>query len=511
MPATLAALLAHPGLAIAPVTVPGGGEVVIRWAHGSDLADPSPFLSEGQLLLTTGLQFADDAGADEYLEYVTRLVGAGVVALGFGTEVVRDGTPPLLVEACAAVGVPLVEVPYRTPFIAVSRWVAEVESREARARVDWALATQGAVSLAALGQGGLPAAVAKAAERLHCDIAVFDADADVTISRSATGEAPRGRFSPAGPEVARLLRGARRARSELEVDGEHVSAQTLGGSGRLRGVLVFARAAPFDSTELSAMTTLAALAEVSLEHSQDLRISLRSLMVQLFALLKDGRVDSVRKAIAEIPAGLPDRSLVVVALRFDEVGARLRDSLERRAALPGSRLFVAESEGQLVLLASEEQATELRRFLGRVAAAESVRAGFSDVVGWDSLPAGLVQATRALDAAAPGIITDFAGLVASSFFGLLSSATVADVARGRLAPLLASDSGRLLLREAATWLRHNGQWDPAARELGMHRHSLRNRVARVERSLGLTLDRFEDRAELWALLASIDLAAAEAG
>ncbi|GAB3131967.1 hypothetical protein GCM10027057_03480 [Marisediminicola antarctica] len=29
-------------------------------------------------------------------------------------------------------------------------------------------------------------------------------------------------------------------------------------------------------------------------------------------------------------------------------------------------------------------------------------------------------------------------------------------------------------------------------------------------ALGLSLDRFEDRAELWALLASIDLAAAEA-
>ena len=510
MPATLSALLAHAGLAITPVTAIGDGEAVIRWAHGSDLADPSPFLSPGQLLLTTGLQFADDAGADDYLGYVTRVVAAGVVALGFGTEVVRDGTPPLLVEACATVGVPLVEVPYRTPFIAVSRWVAEVESREARARVDWALATQGAVSQAALGRGGLPAAVARAAERLGCDIAVFDADVEVTVSRSASGEAPPGRFASAGPEAARLLRGALRARTELELDGDHVSVQTLGGSGRLRGILVFARQSPFDSAELSAMTTLVALAEVSLEHSQDLRISLRSLMVQLFALLRDGRVDSVRKAIAEIPAGLPDRTLVVVALRLEEVGARLRDSLERRAALPASRLFVVESEGQLVLLAGAERSAELRRFLGQSVGGDPVRAGVSDPVGWDALGAGLVQATRALEASPPASITDFAGLVASSFLGLLSSASVAEMARGRLAPLLATDGGLLLLREAATWLRHNGQWDPAARELGMHRHSLRIRITRLERALDLTLDRFEDRAELWALLASIDLAAAGA-
>jgi purine catabolism regulator len=44
----------------------------------------------------------------------------------------------------------------------------------------------------------------------------------------------------------------------------------------------------------------------------------------------------------------------------------------------------------------------------------------------------------------------------------------------------------------------------------MHRRSLRTRIARVEQALGLTLDRFEDRTELWALLASIDLAAADA-
>lgn len=292
--------------------------------------------------------------------------------------------------------------------------------------------------------------------------------------------------------------------------GEHVSVQTLGGSGRLRGILVFVRPTPFDSADLSAMTTLVALAEVSLEHSQDLRISLRSLMVQLFALLRDGRVESVRKAIAEIPVGLPDRSLVVVALRLDEVDARLRDSLERRAALPTSRLFVVESEGQLVLLVGEKQSAELRRFLERSAGGPRVRAGVSGPVDWDALVAGLVQATRALEASAPASITDFAGLVASSFLGLLSSAPVAAMARGRLASLLATDGGRLLLREAATWLRHNGQWDPAARELGMHRRSLRTRIARVEQALGLTLDRFEDRAELWALLASIDLAAADA-
>ena len=32
----------------------------VRWVHISELADPTPWLSGGELLLTTGLQLGDD-------------------------------------------------------------------------------------------------------------------------------------------------------------------------------------------------------------------------------------------------------------------------------------------------------------------------------------------------------------------------------------------------------------------------------------------------------------------
>ncbi|MPS75263.1 MAG: PucR family transcriptional regulator, partial [Microbacterium sp.] len=90
----------------------------LRWVHGSDLADPTPFLSEDLALLTTGTQFD---GAADIPSYVGRLADRGVLGLGFGTEVVREGVPDGLVDACRAAGIPLFEVPYRTPFIAVAR------------------------------------------------------------------------------------------------------------------------------------------------------------------------------------------------------------------------------------------------------------------------------------------------------------------------------------------------------------------------------------------------------
>ena len=76
----------------------------------------------------------------------------------------------------------------------------------------------------------------------------------------------------------------------------------------------------------------------------------------------------------------------------------------------------------------------------------------------------------------------------------------AELASSRLAPVAALPDGDELLACCRTWLEHNGAWDPAARRLGLHRHSLRARVAKVESVLGLPLDGFAGRAELWALL-----------
>ncbi|HEU5485125.1 MAG TPA: PucR family transcriptional regulator ligand-binding domain-containing protein, partial [Microlunatus sp.] len=114
MTISLSTLLADPGLALRLV-VGRRDDVEIGWAHSSDLSDPTPFLERGNLLLTTGTQFDGASAPDTYEAYVGRLTEVGVAALGYGTEVVQ-ATPELLVAACERGGLPLLEVPYRTPF-----------------------------------------------------------------------------------------------------------------------------------------------------------------------------------------------------------------------------------------------------------------------------------------------------------------------------------------------------------------------------------------------------------
>ena len=77
-----------------------------------------------------------------------------------------------------------------------------------------------------------------------------------------------------------------------------------------------------------------------------------------------------------------------------------------------------------------------------------------------------------------------------------------------LAPLESRDRGDLVASVRA-WLAHLGQWDAAATTLGVHRHTLRYRMRRVEELLGRTLDDAGLRADLWVALAIRDRDAAD--
>ncbi|MFE3761071.1 helix-turn-helix domain-containing protein [Streptomyces sp. NPDC059104] len=165
-PVPLAALTADRELGLRLLAGPADADVY--GVHASEMADPSPYLLGGELLLTAGAGLAGAAapgtaapgtgeagtgvapgGADpgdpgapggaapaDPAEYVARLVRAGVGAVGFGVTPVHETVPPALVEACERYGLPLVEVPPGTPFTAVGRAVwrlmAEARTRELR-------------------------------------------------------------------------------------------------------------------------------------------------------------------------------------------------------------------------------------------------------------------------------------------------------------------------------------------------------------------------------------------
>src|SRR3954468_11164223 len=93
------------------------GEAPIRWVHPTELDDPTPWLSGGELILTTGMQLKDQAVQRAFVE---RLSSRHVAGVGFGTGFDHPKVPKALCEAARAAGLPLFEVPYELPFIAIT-------------------------------------------------------------------------------------------------------------------------------------------------------------------------------------------------------------------------------------------------------------------------------------------------------------------------------------------------------------------------------------------------------
>src|SRR5215213_7526242 len=90
-----------------------GLENAVRWVHISELEDPTPWLSGGELLLTTGMRLGDP---DVQRAFIARLAEHELAGVGFGTGLGHDVLPEALVAAAEEQRLPLFEVPYELPF-----------------------------------------------------------------------------------------------------------------------------------------------------------------------------------------------------------------------------------------------------------------------------------------------------------------------------------------------------------------------------------------------------------
>jgi len=500
----------------------------VAWVSGSDLPDPTPFLIDAQIVLTTGTQFGTAVSATQVEAYVARLADAGVAGIGFGTEVITAGTPTELAEACAAHGVPLFEVPYRTPFIAVIRYVADLIAEAARARDAWALGAQRAVAFAALRPDATSAVVTELSRVLGAWVVLFDVHASIV----ASGGQAAADASDADPlvtrvalEATRLLQRGQRSGATLSSRTGTVSLQTLGRRGDLRGVLAIgATDGPLDAASQSVVTSVVAITGLTLEQGGALGRAGRLLRSGVWRLLLAGESAAAREVASELGTPLPTGAVRVGVCSAPGDGREaLLSELERAENLAVGGLFVAEHDGRLMLLLADDVAQGLDggdallaqadaaadggALAAVITAASDRRLGLSRPIALGELGLGVDQAVSAHEqAVASGVqAVRFGALAAAGMAGLLDPVRAVAVAEELLQPVLRvdRDEGTALVDSLLGWLEANGQWDPAAKRLGIHRHTLRNRITRVEQLLGRPLDTFAARAELWLALVSL--------
>ena len=115
MELTVASLIGELGLTL--VAGQADAQAHVRFVHSTELADPTPWLKGGELLLSTGLQLK---GPKLQREFIERLVEHEIAGLGFGTGFAHRRIPAALLAAARKQDFPLFEVPYELPFIAIT-------------------------------------------------------------------------------------------------------------------------------------------------------------------------------------------------------------------------------------------------------------------------------------------------------------------------------------------------------------------------------------------------------
>jgi len=460
-------LLRRPALGLRPLHL-GEGDPDITWAHAIELDDPAPFLRGGELVLTTGLRLPRAATGQS--AYVDRLVGAGAAALGLGTGLRHAQVPAGVRRACEAADLPLVEVPLPTPFMAVSQAVADRLGELRRLRLTETMDQQRALSRAAV-RGGVEGVVRTVARQLGAGVYLCDR------TWRELARAGAARVLPERLE-ALLDSGRRGAVSEASPTG-WAEVQPVGERpvGRL-GWLVLGRARPLSVPERLVLTHAVSLVLLLLDRPEG---TVPEAEADLVRLLLDA-TDHPPSAMAFGAGG------AVCVLVASGPRHRLFPAVEeaRRSAPHAVRAEVAADARMLVVDAEVEGVvTSLLESLGT-----DGRVGIGPAVGVAEAASTLTAAQRACEAADPGTARRSTDLPVTA---LLTQPEVRDAVASSTAGLLSALDGSDLEESLASFLAHHGSWDRTAADLGVHRHTVRHRIRKVEELTGLSLDDPEDR------------------
>jgi purine catabolism regulator len=98
----------------------------VRWAHTTELLDPSQYLRGGELVCTVGTSLVTEQACRRF---VAAVVQAGCCGICFGSGDVHEGVPRGLVSACETVGLPLLVAPLGVPFMEISEYLARSRVR----------------------------------------------------------------------------------------------------------------------------------------------------------------------------------------------------------------------------------------------------------------------------------------------------------------------------------------------------------------------------------------------
>lgn len=470
----------------------------VRWATVTELVDPSPFLEGGEIILTTGVRLRT---TKDQARFVRCAVASGAAAIGFGIGLGHERVPRALVRAADLAGLPVLVVPYDTPFIAMTRWVADRDVDTHTRKLNRLLTEHERLAEQLLTGAGLAAFCDELRNQVGGSVAVIDQQANVLAS------APVGVAWPAAALVRRLH--TMEAPRSIDVfEGAHQSAYVLPVTTGGRPVAVLAtQGSRLDDDLLPFAVSMVGL---------DL---LRRQAVQQGRRERVGQImeDVVRSALSHAEA---QRRLEASGLDFAS-GHRvlLGDVDAGPIALrtlpwpllgpdidPDGRVVTAQVDRYLALIFASEEVTRdsaptvlhALRTIGPKAAV-GIGGYYSGV---DGLRWSYLEARDALTRGAG--IHQGAPLSLERLLTANPELPIRELGEATLGPLLEHDPpDNPLLGTLTTYLETGGSIGETADRLFLHRNTVRYRLTQIEELTGRSLSATKDRVHLWLALHAI--------
>jgi PucR family transcriptional regulator, purine catabolism regulatory protein len=480
-PLTVDDIVELPGLGLETAAGKKGLGNEVSWLHVSELADPTPFLEGGELLLTTGLGLGEHERAQR--EYVRRLAKHGISGLAFGVGFGYAEVPTAVVDEADRLGFPVLVVPYDVPFIAITKAAVTHLASRRLVELQQALEVHERLADAVLESRGLHALLAIVCRHLDCSLALVD-EAGRVLSERHAGRPISFDYALELPVVAHgemaTLRAARAGGEFSEYD------RLVLHHGQTALAFELSRRRAVSAAELR-------LAGDLLEDLESSRLDDRDVARRFAAFGLEP--DRPYAALLAVPTnGLsPERLRSEVAGELDRRSVRYLSTARRERAA-----FLVGAD-------SEEDVHALAR--GLVEVEGEARVGIGRPARGRALGRSLLEARAALDAvAAP--VASYRDLGSLELLLTLPDAALEAFVDRVLGPAAES---KWLLESLAALLDSGCRWSDAADRLGVHRHTLRYRMDRLREQTGRHPDVPEQRMELWLAVKAGQALAARTG
>lgn len=487
------------------------GDQPLRWVEPSDMDDPTGYLMEHELILTSGFPLRGHIEDQEWVDrFINQLAQANASALGFGLEPYFSAVPRTVRDACRRFGLNLLQIPSSVPFAAIGIAFAKLIEADSAARLRANAEANRALMRCVAQPDAEQQLVATLSQRLkasaklitaagrirhsagHPGITALDVSREAQLVEQAMQNTSQQPFA--------LLHQGTQTHLAFPLRAAHSSSSPAPPLG---GLLLGFAGTPSAFDHHLIATALGLLELLARERASGSTASAQlatSLLLRSPAPLDPATLKLLSENLGAASTAPVRVAIISPTAEPEPAGPNFH--LAQLQVLLDSRLAIQQDAHFIVLTRAEPTSDLFERLSSR-----GYLAGFSRPAALDSQLGGKLGKLHAqASGLLPQMLESQQGLDARAlprtFASLLPAAAGKELAEGTLAPLLELPEDRrdLYLEVLRGWLDANGSWDQASRNIDLHRNSVRRHIAAIGEILGLDLNRAEVRHELFLAL-----------